>query len=190
LGENEGIIELQELLRNLGYIGRKVILDLSLVRGLDYYTSTIFEIMSEDEKIGSIAGGGRYDKMIGTFSGKGEIPAVGVALGIERIIDLMKEREENKRKTYTQVFVVNVNDEVKKECAGVAQKLRQSGINTQTDVMGRNIRNQLDYANSLGIPYVVFVGPEEVKIEKYKLKDMKTGEETQLTLEEIINQLS
>ncbi len=190
LGENEGITELQELLKNLEYIERKIILDLSLVRGLDYYTSTIFEVMSEDEKIGSIAGGGRYDKMIGTFSGKGEIPAVGVALGIERIIDLMKEREENKRKTYTQVFVVNVNDEVKKECAGVAQKLRQSGINTQTDVMGRNIRSQLDYANSLGIPFVVFVGPEEIKTKKYKLKDMKSGEETQLTLEEIINQLS
>jgi len=190
LGENEGITELQELLKNLENIGRKVVLDLSLVRGLDYYTSTIFEVMSEDEKIGSIAGGGRYDKMIGTFSGGEEIPAVGVALGIERIIDLMKEREGEKRKTYTQVFVVNVNDEVKKDCIGIANKLRQSGINTQTDIMGRNIRNQLDYANSLGIPYVIFVGPKEVKSEKYKLKDMKSGKEIQLTLEEIINQLS
>jgi len=190
IGENEGILELQELLKNLDYIKRKVILDLSLVRGLDYYTSTIFEVMSEDKKIGSIAGGGRYDKMIATFSGKEEIPAVGVALGIERIIDLLKEREKNKVKTYTKVFVVNVNDEVKEDCLKIAKKLRQAEINIQTDIMGRDIKRQFEYANSLGIPYTLIVGPKEVKTGDFKLKNMSTGEEIELTLEEIIKKLT
>jgi len=190
LGENEGITELQELLKNLENIGRKVILDLSLVRGLDYYTSTIFEVMSEDEKIGSIAGGGRYDKMIGTFSEKEDIPAVGVALGIERIIDILKEKNEKRAKTYTKIFIVNINDEVKEYCLKIAKKLRQAGINTQTDIMGRNLRSQLDYANSLGIAYTIIIGSKEIESGKFKLKDMKTGEEVEMNLERIISKLN
>jgi len=186
IGDNkdglDGIKELEELLENLENIGREnIVLDLSLVRGLDYYTSTIFEVMSEDEKIGSLAGGGRYDKMIGSFAGgKEEIPAVGVALGIERIIDLLKEREGTKQKSVTKVFIINVNGTVKKDVLRIAKKLRQAGINIQTDVMGRNLRSQLD----------IFVGPEEVKSGKYKLKDMSTGEENSMSLEEVVSQLS
>jgi len=191
LGDNEGINELQELLKSLVFIGRDVTLDLSLVRGLDYYTSTIFEVMSKDERIGSIAGGGRYDKMIGKFAeSKEEIPAVGVALGIERIIDLLKEREKEKTKTYTKVFVANVKDEMKKDCLKIAKKLRKSGINTQIDVMGRDLRSQLNYANSLGIPYTIVIGPKEIKSGKFVLKNMKTGEEKDLSLEEILEKLS
>ena len=196
IGDNElgleGIKELQKLVEALENTGVKDFgIDLSLVRGLDYYTSTIFELMSKDQRIGSIAGGGRYDKMIGAFAGnKEEIPAVGIALGIERIIELLKEREEKKVKTVTKVFVANVNDEVKENCLRIVGKLRQAGINTQTDVMGRNLRKQLDYANSLGIPYVVFVGPEEVESGKFKLKDMGSGEEKELSLEEIVAKLN
>ncbi|NCO97367.1 MAG: histidine--tRNA ligase [Candidatus Aenigmarchaeota archaeon CG_4_10_14_0_8_um_filter_37_24] len=189
---SEGIRELEDLLDNLEAIGRmNIVVDLSMVRGLDYYTSTIFEIMSKDQKIGSLAGGGRYDKMIGAFAGsKEEIPAVGIALGIERIIELLKERDGARNKSVTKVFVIRVNDDVKKDCLKVVQKLRQAGINTQVDLMGRNLRSQLDYANSLGIPYVVVVGKEEVKSRKYKLKDMATGEEKQITLEEIISRIA
>ncbi len=188
----EGVKELEELIKNLEMMGKEnVIFDISLARGLDYYTSTIFELMGKDEKIGSLAGGGRYDKMIGAFTGnKKEIPAVGIALGIERIIDLLKERGGISQKTYTKVFVINVNDQVREKSVKISQELRQSGINTQNDIMGRPLSKQLDYANSLGIPYTVIVGPKEVESNRFKLKNMKTGEETELTLEKIIETLS
>jgi histidyl-tRNA synthetase len=173
-------------------LGRSdIVLDISLARGLDYYTSTIFELMGKDENIGSLAGGGRYDKMIGAFTGdKKEISATGIALGIERIIDLLKEKEGIFQKTYTKVFVINVNDQVRKKSFEIAQKLRESGINTQVDIMGRPLSKQLDYANSLGIPYTIIVGPKEVESNKFNLKNMKTGEETELSLEKITKTLS
>ena len=188
----EGVKELEDLVDNLEMLGRlDIVLDISLARGLDYYTSTIFELMGKDENIGSLAGGGRYDRMIGAFTGdKKEIPAVGIALGIERIIDLLKERGGISQKTYTKVFVINVNDQVREKSLEIAQKLRESGINTQTDIMGRPLSKQLEYANSLGIPYTIIVGPKEVESDKFKLKNMKTGEETELSLEKITKTLS
>jgi histidyl-tRNA synthetase len=188
----EGVQELQELVNDLEMLGRSdIVLDISLARGLDYYTSTIFELMGKDENIGSLAGGGRYDKMIGAFTGdKKEISATGIALGIERIIDLLKEKEGIFQKTYTKVFVINVNDQVRKKSFEIAQKLRESGINTQVDIMGRPLSKQLDYANSLGIPYTIIVGPKEVESNKFNLKNMKTGEETELSLEKITKTLS
>jgi len=188
----EGIGELQKLLEELEKFEREnIILDLSLVRGLDYYTSNIFEIMSSDKKIGSLAGGGRYDKMIGAFSGgKEEIPAVGIALGIERIIELIKERGDESNKTETKVFVANVTEDLRGDCLKIARKLRKEKINTQTDIMGRNLKKQFEYVNSLGIPYVIIIGPDEAKSGKLKLKDMNVGEEKILSLEEIIAILS
>ncbi|MBD3155428.1 MAG: histidine--tRNA ligase [Candidatus Aenigmarchaeota archaeon] len=188
----EGVKLLSELVKNLENMGREnIILDLSLVRGFDYYNSTIFEAMSKDKSIGSLAGGGRYDNMIGSFANSNkEIPAVGVGIGIERIIDLLKEREDIDKKTYTEVFVINVNDQLKEETLKITQKLRDSGLNTQSDLMGRPLSKQLDYANSLGIPYTVIIGPREVESGKFKLKNMKTGEEKDLTLEKIIDELS
>jgi len=186
----EGIKELKELIKNLEMIGRKVVIDISLARGLDYYTSTIFELMGKDEKIGSLAGGGRYDKMIGAFANTNEeIPAVGIALGIERIIELMKEREI-KKKTETKVFVINVNDLSKMYCLKIAQELRKNGINTQTDIMGRDLRKQLEYANTLSIPFVIIVGEKEMETEELKLKNMETGQEKEMAIEQIIQTLT
>jgi histidyl-tRNA synthetase len=188
---SEGIEELQQLIRNLGLLGRdNIVIDLSLVRGLDYYTSTIFELSSSDESIGSLGGGGRYDQMIGTFAGvKEETPAVGIGIGIERIIELIKEREKSMKKTLTNILVINVNQNARKDCLEIAQKFRKSGIKTQTDIMGRSLSGQLEYANSLGIPYVLVVGPKELESGKFTLKDMQSGEEEKLTLEEIVEEL-
>lgn len=191
IGKSEGINELKELLKYLENMVDEdsIVIDISLARGLDYYTSTIFEIVSNDKQIGSLAGGGRYDNMIGKFSGsKEEIPAVGIALGIERIIELLKEKNE-KQKTITDVFVISVNDSVVNEVSKIAKQLRQKGINTEIDVMGRGLPKQLDYANSCKIPFVVFVGPKEIQSGKYKLRDMKTGKESELTIEEIIKRI-
>lgn len=187
--KSEGIDELNELLKYLENMTDEdaIVIDLSLARGLDYYTSTIFEAISNDKQIGSLAGGGRYDNMIGKFAeSKEEIPAVGIALGIERIIELIKDK---KQKTVTDVFIISVNDSVVNEVSKIAKQLRQEGINTETDVMGRSLSKQLEYVNSQKIPFVIFVGPKEIQSGKYKLRDMNNGREEELTIKEIIEKI-
>jgi len=188
----EGLQELQELFGYLENIieERYFSLDLSLARGLDYYTSTIFEISSEDKGIGSIAGGGRYDKMIGKFAGgKEDIPAVGVALGIERIIEILKEKEEAKENV-SKVFVANVSEKNKMDALKIAKKLRDNGINTEIDLMGRSLSKQLEYASKCKIPFALIVGDDEVKSNVYKLRDMDKGKEIKATLEQLCKMLS
>ncbi|MEM0473588.1 MAG: histidine--tRNA ligase [Candidatus Aenigmatarchaeota archaeon] len=182
-----GLNELKELVENLkGYFDEKYFeIDLSLARGLDYYTSTIFEMVSSDKSIGSIAGGGRYDKMISKFAeSKEDIPAVGVALGIERIIELLKAKEK-KRKTVTQIFVAPVSDENRKDALKLAKFLRERGFKVEIDIAGRKLSKQLEYVNSLSIPFCIIVGSEEVKKGIYKLKDMDKGKEIECSLHEI-----
>lgn len=187
----EGIEELKQI---IGYleemkVGSKFKIDLSLARGLDYYTGPLFEVFAE-EGIGSLAGGGRYDRMIGLFFGK-DIPATGISLGIERIIEVMKERkmiEENKSKT--KVFIASVNDKVRKDVLDIVRKLRNQGVQSDFDLKGRNLTRQLEYADSSGIPFVIIVGEKELKKGKLKLKDMKKKTEKELKLEEIIKILA
>ncbi|MBU5689512.1 MAG: histidine--tRNA ligase [Candidatus Aenigmatarchaeota archaeon] len=189
-GKN-GLNELKEVIEILKcYFDEKYFeIDLSLARGLDYYTSTIFEIVSGDKSIGSIAGGGRYDKMISKFAeSKEDIPAVGIALGIERIIELIKLKND-KKKTVTQIFVASVSDENKKDVIKIAKDLRQKGFKVETDISGRKLSKQLEYANSLSIPFCLIVGSEEVKKGVYKLKDMGKGKEIDCSLDEIVNVL-
>jgi histidyl-tRNA synthetase len=155
-----------------------------LARGLDYYTGPIFEVFAE-EGIGSVAGGGRYDKMIGLFLGR-EIPATGISLGIERIVEVMKERKMiDEIKNKTKVFVVAVNDKVRDNVLEVVQKLRENSITVEYDLRFRNLSKQLDYANSLGIPFVAIVGEKELEKNSIKIKNMKTGKEELVKINEI-----
>ncbi len=187
----QGIAELREL---IGYLRKmkvepKFKVDFSLARGLDYYTGPIFEVFAE-EGIGSIAGGGRYDKMIGLFSGK-DMPATGISLGIERIIEVMKERkmiEQTKNKT--KVFVAAVNDEVRDDALELAQKLRQDGICADFDLKNRNLTRQLEYADSIGIPFVIIVGRNELNKNAVKVKDMVKGKESEVKLNELASFLN
>ncbi len=158
--------------------GLKVEPDLSLVRGLDYYTGNIFEVEAGGG-IGSIAGGGRYDKLIGRFSGQ-DVPAVGISIGIDRVSELLKSSQAGRM---DGAYVAIVNEDVRENAIRVASWLRQAGVQAQTDVAGRNLRKQLEYANSCGFPWAVIVGPQEAKAGKYTLRDMKTGKETKLAKE-------
>jgi histidyl-tRNA synthetase len=182
----EGIAELKEVAEYLREMvdEKMFIFDLSLARGLDYYTSTIFELSSEDKSIGSIAGGGRYDNLIGKFSGNEEIPAVGIALGVERITELMKDSKPVKN-TVTQIFVASVNEKSRKDAIKAANILRKRGFNVEIDLMNRSLSKQLDYANKTNVPFVLIVGDEEVKTGKYKLRDMSKGTEKLVSLDEI-----
>ena len=186
----EGVRELKELLEYCGLMGFEIQIDISLARGLEYYTGPVYEIYLKKSKVtSSVAGGGRYDKMIGMYIGRGEYPATGISFGFEPILEALKgkERKETK-KTVTQVLVIPI--QTLKESIKIAKTLRKLGVKTEIDLMGRGISNNLSYANSMGIPYVIFVGKRELKEKKFKLRDMKSGKEKMLKLEEIPKNIS
>lgn len=144
----------------------RAIIDMSLVRGLDYYTGPIFEAVLEEPRIGSVAGGGRYDDLIGLFTGS-RLPATGVSIGLERIIDAGLETGLYRldRKTYTQVQVIVVDRSAYDYAWRVARELRRGGIYTRIDLTGASERVQRRKAQKLGIPVMVFVGSREAQSE-------------------------
>ena len=186
---SEGLDEIELLLGYSKNLGIEVEFDVSLARGLAYYTGTVIETFMANSSIKSaVCAGGRYDNMIGAFLGKGEFPAVGVSFGVDRIYDALLENQENSRKTNTTVYVIpikTINESMK-----IAKQLREAGINTDIDLSGKGASKNLEYANSLGIPFVVFVGKKELEENKLKLRDMKTGKEEMLDLIAIIKALS
>ncbi len=178
-GAKEGIEELKELFELLSsYDIEKdyIKFDMSLARGLDYYTGPIFETVVEEPRIGSITGGGRYDNLIGIFVGR-QIPATGTSLGVERIITVMDELGMFPPSVgqKTLVLVAHFKDTIK-EAFQLSSKLRQEGIFTEFYSSTKSLRAQLGYAADKGIPYVLIVG-EEIKQGKVAVKNMK--EETQ-----------
>jgi len=188
----EGLVELRQIVemsKSYGFAD-KIVIDFSLARGLDYYTGPIFEIIdSSGKNIGSMAGGGRYDNLIEVFGGR-PTPATGISFGIERIVEVMKEEKMFRLpKSKVKVFVAKVNEDVKENVVKIAQELRKEGISCQVDLMNRNLKKQLELADNLDIPYAVIIGPKEVEKEKYKLRNMKSGEERTLNLKRIVKEL-
>ena len=162
--------------------------DISLARGLAYYTGTVIETFLKNSNVkSSVCAGGRYDSMIGAFLGKGDYPAVGVSFGFDRIYDALIENQKIKQKTNTKVYVIPIK--TLNESMKIAQQLRDAGINTDIDLADKGPSKNLEYANSLGIPYVIFVGKKELQENKIKLRDMKSGEEDILDLINIIIKL-
>ncbi len=161
----------------------------SLARGLAYYTGPVFEAFLENSKItSSIAGGGRYDNMIGQFlGGKKEYPASGISFGLDVITEAMKLEQKAEQKTVVQLYVIPIGTPM--ESMKICQELRSEGIRCDIDLNGKGISKNLDFANSLGIPYVLFIGENELKAGKFKLKDMKEGSEEMLTMEEVKKKL-
>ena len=189
---SQGLEELKKIVecsKSYGFTD-KIVIDFSLARGLDYYTGPIFEVVDTSGKnIGSLAGGGRYDDLIELFGGR-PTPATGISLGIERIVEVMKQEKMFKLpKTNVKVFVANVDEEVKNDTIKIAQELRKNGISCQVDLMNRKISKQFQFANNLDVPFTLTVGPKEIKMNKFKLKDMKTGKEQELNLEKILKKL-
>lgn len=188
----EGIKELKEIYNFSKPYGFSdfLFVNLSLARGLDYYTGPIFEIAAKAKKqVGSIAGGGRYDNLIELLGGA-PTPATGISLGIERIIEIMKdEKMLDLPRTKVKVFVANVDEKAKEKAIEIAQKLRREGIPCQTELMGRSLKKQLEFADGLGIPYCIIVGKKEIEENKFKLKNMREKTEESLSLEGIIKVL-
>ena len=187
----EGIQELEDLFSYLKEMGiTTVLFDISLARGLAYYTSTVFEAFIKKGTIkSSLAGGGRYDDMVGNYIGEDKkIPATGISFGLIPIIETIKEkRGKITKKSPSKVYIIPINKI--NASLKIIQELRNNNINSDMDIMQRSISKNLDYANSLGIPYVIFVGEDEVKQNKYKLRDMISGKEEELTISQLIKRL-
>ncbi len=161
-------------------------IDYSLARGLDYYTGPIFEIRSGPQQL-SIGGGGRYDELLGLYGSSS--PAVGISLGVDRIVDLIKERKKVKEDSpfsQSQVYVANVKDEAYSYAIKVASLLRKAGISVSLNLTERDLRKQMDYVNSLGIMYVAIVGMKEKELGQVTLRNLKTGDEKKVPIKDAI----
>jgi len=189
---SNGLKEIEEVLGYCDALGVEAEFDTSLARGLAYYTGTVMEVVLKDSKVkSSVCGGGRYDNMIGNFIGKGTVAAVGISFGLDRLFDALSEKEARK-KTVTQVLIVPIAEYEK--AAKMAEELRSEGVSVEIDLMDRGPSKSLAYADSLKIPYVAFIGEEELKEKKMKLKSMATGKEMLCTVkdaaEEILKSLN
>ncbi|GAB4379841.1 MAG: histidine--tRNA ligase [Calditrichia bacterium] len=186
----QGIGEIRSLLQyleNYQIPESYLLFDLTLARGLDYYTGPIYETVVEEPRIGSITGGGRYDKLIGVFSGQDQ-PATGSSIGLERIITVMEELEmfPAHLKTSVQVLVTVFDEDSLPYSIQVSQILRNAGINTDLYTGESKIRGQLGLANDRGIPLVVVAGSNEIAMNSVNLKDMRTGEQQTVELNQLI----
>jgi histidyl-tRNA synthetase len=188
-GAVEGLAELKEFLKYAKLLGidKYLEIDLSLVRGLEYYTGPVFEVMIGDAKL-SCGGGGRYDKLIKIFGGP-DLPATGISIGLNRVVGLMEESGMFKTDLSKKVFVASVNDFVRADAAKICQKLRKDGVIAETDLADRKLSRQMEYAAALGFAYVIIVGPKELAEKKVRLRDMKTGKEKDVPVDKVAKEV-
>ena len=183
----EGISSIEKLMK----LSKKFDFDVSLARGLSYYTSSIFEVDIKDEKIGSLCGGGRYDDLTEIFGYK-NISGIGISFGIERIYQIMNEKglfPKNIINSKT-ILVSSLSEEFMTNSLKLASKLRENNIKTDLYPDNPKLKKQLQYANNNSIPYVVIIGEDEVKSNLFTLKNMVSGKQEKLSLEEIISEIS
>jgi len=189
----DGLAELESFTKYLDEFGMLdcCILDLGLARGLDYYTGLIFEARcgagATDSRPGlSIAGGGRYDELIGSYGGE-KLPATGWAIGIDRLIDVLKEKNRTSflRKLRPSALVVPLDVVLERMAVRVSGMIRDAGVRCQVDVMARTLSNCIEFADKSGIDYVVIVGEREARDESVVVKDMRARSERKLRLDEL-----
>jgi len=175
-----------ELLKNME-ISSDMVFDLTLARGLNYYTGAIFEVVANEVKIGSICGGGRYDDLTGIFGLPG-ISGVGVSFGADRIYDVMLELDlfPDQTTASTQVLFINFGEKEQKYCLQLVNRLRNSGINSEIYPDIAKIKKQMSHADNRKIPFVILVGENEMKENILTVKDMASGEQSRMTIEDLI----
>lgn len=163
------------------------IVDASIVRGLDYYTRTVFEFVSNDIGAqGTVCGGGRYDKLVEEIGGR-YVPAVGFGAGMERL--LIVRDAENKtvlKPAHRDIFIGYRGKEAMIEAFKMVEQLRAAGISAESDLMQRSIKAQMKYANKIGANYAVIIGESELEERNIKLKEMETGDEVTIPLEQFV----
>lgn len=171
-------------------IHTEIKLDLTLARGLSYYTGAIFEVKALDVEIGSITGGGRYDDLTGIFGLK-NMSGVGISFGADRIFDVMNQLNlfPQDANTTTQILFVNFGSQEELYCLPILKTLRANGINAEIYPDASKMKKQMTYADKKGIPYVALVGENEMKTGIISLKNMASGEQENLSTDELIQKL-
>ena len=189
----KGIADLEEvlsLLKSYGDAEENIEFDISLARGLSYYTGCIFEVKINKVAIGSVSGGGRYDNLTGVF-GLPDVSGVGISFGVDRLYDAMEELQLFSKKAHatSKIMIAHFDNETLRYSLTVANQLRGSGISTEVYPDVTKLKKQLDYANKKEIPFVIVVGSDEIKDGMLTLKDMEKGEQEKLSVDEIIMKL-
>lgn len=162
-------------------------LDITLARGLNYYTGCIFEVKTNEVAMGSIGGGGRYDDLTGMFGLKG-LTGVGVSFGADRIYDVLHELDlfPESAATGTRVLISNFDKEAEKYALPILQRLRAEGIAAELYPSSAKLKKQMSYADDKHIPYVILIGTDEMQSSELTLKDMKSGQQQKLSVEAIV----
>ena len=185
----KGIEEMRTIFSNIEALGINLTpeLDLSLARGLNYYTGAIFEVKANDFQIGSISGGGRYDDLTGIFGMPG-MSGVGISFGADRIYDVMLGLNlfPEELACSTKVFFVNLGENEQLASMRLISELRNKGISAEIYPESAKMKKQMEYANRRGIPYVVIIGSNELERKVATLKDMRSGEQRELSFEELV----
>ncbi len=185
----KGVEETRFILDTLKQVGlnNEIELDLTLARGLNYYTGAIFEVKALDTPMGSITGGGRYDNLTGIFGLPG-LSGVGISFGADRIYDVLNALDLYPKEAInaTQILFINFGDAETAYCLPIATKARQAGIRTEIFPDKAKMKKQMSYANAKGIPYVALAGENEIQAGKITLKNMATGEQQMVTADELV----
>ena len=185
----KGAAELKELFSLIAaaQLHCDVELDLTLARGLNYYTGAIFEVKAKDVQIGSICGGGRYDNLTGIF-GMPDVSGVGISFGADRIYDVLTELGAFPEglEQAARVMFINFGPAEQAACIGIAARLRDAGISTLIYPDSAKMKKQMDFANRKAVPYVAFVGESEMRDGTVTLKNMQDGTQETLTVDQLI----
>ena len=189
-----GVNELEEVAKNINLFGvpkENFKIDLTIARGLDYYTGTVYEtFLNEYRSLGSVCSGGRYDNLAEYYTDK-KLPGVGISIGLTRLFFQLNDKKiiEAGNKSISEVLIISMVDDFTKSIE-IATKLRNAGINTQIYTNNAKIKNQFKYASRLNIPYVIVIGEDEIKENKISLKNMENGEQVSISIEEAIKVLN
>lgn len=190
----KGVEELRIIFQDVEALGLndcELELDITLARGLNYYTGAIFEVKAKNVQMGSICGGGRYDDLTGIFGLKG-VSGVGISFGADRIFDVMNELNvfPSGTDSTTKLLFVNFGKNEEMHCLKLLKDIRKAGINAEIFPEQGKLKKQFKYADDKGIPFVATIGTDEISKGIIALKDMKSGEQKNVTLEELIKSLN
>ena len=188
----KGIEEMRYVLDHVAGLGLNTVveLDVSLARGLNYYTGTILEVKAQGVEMGSITGGGRYDNLTGVFGMPG-LSGVGISFGADRIYDVLNTLDlyPSNLIASAQVLFINFGESEATASMGHVKALRGAGISAELYPDAAKMKKQMNYANDRHFPYVAIVGESEMENNTITLKDMSTGEQSSLTRDELIEKL-
>ena len=189
----EGLQEIKDVVKYIQLFGVPegyFTIDLKIARGLDYYTGTVYETFLNDyRKLGSVCSGGRYDNLAGYYTDK-KLPGVGISIGLTRLFYQLSQIDAIKadKEAISEILVIPMDSEYE-DCLDIARKLRENKINTDIYLDEAKLKKKFKYADKWKIPYVIVVGEEERNTKLYTLKNMKTGEQEKLSIEDIIKKV-